>query len=463
MRYSLLLSLALVSHTAAADEYTVEPKPFNIETTLNAVFLPAESQAISIKPEAWSDFTITSLVPQGAVVKKGDTLIGIDTRALDDHIAAMEKARQDDALSLAQAKHDLAQLEITTPRSLEAYARGEKEALENLDWYTGTGHAKEIEETKRSVKTAEFALEYQKEELKQLLKMYGEDQKTEETEEIILKRTREGVDRAEFALKSAKSDAEWKLNTSIPRKLKSMQLAAENAKIANASAKEDLPRTLEQKRLAVAKAIHDDAEKAKKLAKLKADRAMMNIVAPADGLVYYGELQDGRWNPANAVKVLNIGGKLPGSMTLMSFVPAKAPLVLTAFAAETSLSALSQGATGYAITHLDPYQSFPVTLTELGGYPEIDGSFRATLKPTLPKGLAVVPGMKATTRIITHKMDKALKIPVGYLSRADAGGYTVKVKLADGNTADRAVTTGPSNKEWVVITKGLEQGQVIVK
>ena len=49
------------------------------------------------------------------------------------------------------------------------------------------------------------------------------------------------------------------------------------------------------------------------------------------------------------------------------------------------------------------------------------------------------------------------------MTRANDGSYTVKVKLADGKTAERAVTATVSNKEWVVITKGLEKGQVIVK
>lgn len=463
MRYTPLIALGILTQLCSADEYTVEPKPFKIETTLNAVFLPTESQAISIKPEQWTDFTITSLVSQGASVKKGDTLIGIDTRAIDRQITAAEKARQSDTLTLAQAKHDLAQLEITTPRSLDAYARGEKEALEDLTWYREIGHPNEIESAKRRLQKAEFNLEYQQEELKQLEKMYGEDNKTEETEEIILKRTRFAVDAAEFALKSAKSDTNYQLNTSIPRKLKSMQLSAETAQTANAAAKEDLPRALEQKRLSVAKASHDDEEKAKDLAKLKADRAMMDIVAPADGVVYYGEMIGGRWDPAKAVKVLHEGGKLPGATVLMTFIPAKTPLILSAFVTENNLAQLRKNATGYAITNLDLYQSFPFSITDISSYPETDGTYHATLKPTLPAGLDVVPGMKATARVLSHKMENTLKIPTGYLSRADDGSYTVKVKLADGESALRTVTTSVSNTEWVVITKGLEKGQVIVK
>lgn len=458
----LTLATALVS-IGHAEEHTVSEKPFHIETTLNAVFLPAQSTPIFIKPEAWADFTITSLVPQGKQVKKGETLIGIDTRHIDKHIAEVEKSRASAALSLAQAKHELAQLKITTPRSLAAYARNEKQAAEDLKWYTDIGHAKEIEETKRSVKSAQLRLDYQKEELKQLLKMYNEDSKTEETEEIILTRTRNAVERAEFALKSAKISADWALKTSIPRKLKSMQRSAEDARIANTSAKDKLPRDLKLKQLAVAKAERDDKKSAEKLTKLKADRAMMNITAPADGVVYYGSMDRGRWSPAGATKVLKKGGKLPGTMVLMTFIPNNAPLELSAFAAEASLPALAKDAKGYTITNLNRYQSIPVTITQLASHPETDGSYRISLKPTLAKDHTIVPGMKATVKVHSHQKNKALTVPASYLKHQPDGSYTVKLKLADGKTEDRKVTIGTSNKDTVVITQGLEKGQVIVK
>lgn len=464
MHRILPLALAFtLTPTLQAEEHTVSQKPFHVETTLKATFLPAKSTAISIKPEVWSDFIINSLVPQGAAVKKGDTLIGIDTRKLDKYLAEAEKSRASAELALAQAKHELAQLEISTPRSLEASARHEKETAENLKWYMKVGHAKEIEETKRSVKIAQHRLDYQKEELKQLLKMYGEDNKIEETEEIILTRTRNHVDQAEFALKSAQISAAWALDTSIPRKLKSAQRSAEEARIANADAKKNLPRKLKQKQLAVAKAERDDEKSIEKLAKLKADRAMMEITAPADGVVYYGSMEDGRWNPASAVKVLKKGGALPGSLTLMTLAPSNSTLELSAFVAETSLSALSKGAKGYAVTGLNSYRNFPVAVSKLATHPETNGSYAVTLSAELPKGMDIVPGMKATAKIISRKMDKALTVPADYLTRQPNGSYTVKLKLADGKTENRKISISTSNKDSVVVTKGLEKGQVIVK
>ena len=464
MQRILQLTLAsVIILSAQAEEHTVTEKPFRTESTLNAVFLPEKFTSYTIKPNIWTDFTISSLVSQGAQVKKGATLIGIDTKHIDKNIAEAEKSRISATLALAQAKHELAQLKIATPRNLEASARNEKQTAEDLKWYIEIGHPKEIEVTKRSIKSAELRLAYQQEELKQLLKMYGEDNKTEETEEIILKRTRNSVEQAEFALKAAKIEVKRSLAISIPRKLKAMQRTSDMARIANAAAQEQLPRALKLKQLTVAKAERDDKKSIENLAQLKADRTMMNITAPADGVVYYGSMHQGSWNPAAAAKVLKIGGKLPNNTSLMTFIPADSPLQLSAFATDKQLTNLAAGAKGFAISNLNRYRSIPVSISSLATYPKTDGTYHVALKPTLGKADKIVPGMKATIQIQGQKFDKALVVPANFLSRQPDGSYSVKLKLANGKTDNRAVTIGASNKDSAIITKGIEKGQVIVK
>jgi len=459
----LLCLAGVFSHTAFADDYSVAEKPFKKVTTLSGTFLPTDSTAISIAPEVWADYTITSFVSQGSVVKKGDVLIGIDTKTLDKHIAKAEKERETDLLNLANAKHELAQLEISTPLNLEKYARAEKEALENLKWFTDIGRPHDIENTNNSVERAELSLSYQIEELKQLEKMYAEDNVTEETEEIILIRTRNAVKRNEFALKAAKLSAARALETTIPRSLENYKRTAKSATIDNASAQTSLKRTLETKRLTVAKAIKADAEKADNLAKVKADRAMMNITAPADGIIYYGSMKDGKWNPLTASKILKVGGKIPANMAVMTFIPTSSKLNLSAFATENQLAGLKKGGKGRASSTLQPYSSFPVTVSKVSTHPGADTKYSVAITQDGSNQQNIVAGMKASIRIISDQKENAILVPVSYLTPADNGGYTVKLKMADGETATRAVEVSVANTEHAVISKGLEVGQVIIK
>ena len=64
------IALLCLTGYLLADEYTVTEKPFKKVTTLKGTFLPSDSTPISISPETWKDFAITSFVEQGAAVKK---------------------------------------------------------------------------------------------------------------------------------------------------------------------------------------------------------------------------------------------------------------------------------------------------------------------------------------------------------------------------------------------------------
>ncbi|MGB1873961.1 MAG: HlyD family efflux transporter periplasmic adaptor subunit [Akkermansiaceae bacterium] len=458
-----ILCIILCLPNLAAEDYTVEPGKFSVVTPLEATFLPSDSVAVKINPEEWTDFTITSLVEHGSNVSKGSSLIDIDSRALDKKISALEQSVQLGELELAQKKQDLQQLEITTPRSLEAFARGERETAEDLQHYISTHQALEVERAQRSITRAEFSLASQEEELGQLLKMYDEDGKTEETEEIILKRARYYVEYAKFSLESARKEADWELKTEIPRRLEAKKRAAENARIANAEAQQKLPRELNIKQQETAKAIKDHEEEKDKLAKLRADRAMMDIKAPTDGIVYYGEIKEGKWIPDAAAKLLQVGSKLRAHTTLMTIIPKSTQVELYALASEDQLSSISSGATGYATAKKSPLKSFPVKVSSVASYPSTKGTYLTRLAVELPADTVVAPGTKANVKIITHSMDQALLVPLDYVKTEDNGDHTVQVKLADGNTSTRSVTVGVANEKSAVITGGIEQGQVLVK
>ena len=463
MRYILSIITLICIQSTYADEHTVEAKAFHVETSLKAVFLPSQFETISINPEEWTDFTITSIVEHGTKVKKGSPLIGIDSQDLDEQISSLEKSIASEALKLAKTQQELEQLKITTPRSLAVFERTERETNENLEHYLKTQQALEIATAKRSIVSAEFYLASQQEELEQLLKMYSEDDKTEETEEMILKRARYYVERAQFSVKTARINAELALGTQIPRKLESSKRAAEDARIANAEAKQKLPRDLQIKEKASEKAAKDHQDNREKLAKLKADRSMMTITSPIDGIVYYGEVKKGEWSSAAAVKMLHIGRKLQAHTSLMTIIPIGSSLNLFSMASEDKLSGLGKEASGYATTELNAYQRFPVKVIDVADYPSIKGSFLTTIAPSIPSSISVVPGMKATVKIISQIVDEALQIPVEYLDETNDGGHSVQLKLADGKSSTRKVSVGASNEKWAVITQGLDKGQVIVK
>ena len=68
-----------------------------------------------------------------------------------------------------------------------------------------------------SLKMAKEQLEYEEEELHQLEKMYKADDITEETEQIVLKRARDTVDRAKFMVQATQFMHDQAIKFAVPR------------------------------------------------------------------------------------------------------------------------------------------------------------------------------------------------------------------------------------------------------
>ena len=78
---------------------------------------------------------------------------------------------------------------------LEAGERDQRIAEEDRKYYLEIGRPLTLKSHEMHMKFARQALEYEKEELEQLEKMYKADDLTEETEKIVLKRQRDAVER----------------------------------------------------------------------------------------------------------------------------------------------------------------------------------------------------------------------------------------------------------------------------
>ena len=125
------------------------------------------------------------------------------------------------------------------------------EAEEALAYFEEVQLQQNREMAKESLQSAEFRLEYAQEELNQLEKMYEEDNLTEETEEIILKRTRRSVESAKRSLERTRLATKRTLKVTLPRSHDALKSAAKKAVLEHELARLSLPRALELKKHAL--------------------------------------------------------------------------------------------------------------------------------------------------------------------------------------------------------------------
>jgi len=452
---------ASLSLSAEALEHTVQSEEFEKSFSIEAKFFPSEVTLLELEPKQWANFKVKELIAHGSQVKKGDLLISFETEEFEKALLEATQSAKSRALSLATTQRELADLEITTPQALEAEELKFARTKEAFDHYQNEGMALEIEQAEERLDRARRSLSYAQEELKQLLKMYEEDGITEETEEIILKRQKSTVKSAELALKAAQQATQWELEKTIPRKAHDLKIGMQSATLAYETAKLNIPRILEQKRITVAKAIRDAQEADDKLKELESDQELLSLRAPSDGLVYYGKIDNGSWSIENTSKYLFEKGMVPADSVFMSLVPELNTLTLHATLNQEQRLTLPSEAKGLASVKGMTGASYSVELSKMDLAPQADGTYKISLKATLPKGHAIVTGMNATVKLITYQNDKAIVIPQAALTEQN-GKNTVRIKMADGKTELRTVQTGHQFENKIEILEGLSVDQVIL-
>ena len=120
--------------------------------------------------------------------------------------------------ALEVARKDVPAAEALHPLEMAEAERAAKVAAEDLARFLAVERAAAEEQAKFAVRSAEERVKYAREELEQLEKMYKDKDLTEETEEMILQRTRFEVEQAEQALKRVKENSEEMLLLGIDRK-----------------------------------------------------------------------------------------------------------------------------------------------------------------------------------------------------------------------------------------------------
>ena len=145
--------------------------------------------------------------------------------------------------------------------------------------------------------------------------------------------------------------------------------------------------------MATAAAKLADERADEKLAQLKADRAQLNITAPADGILYHGAIKDGKWNATSTAKFLFPEGRVPAHTDFLTFIPTDAAHALYSSANQSQRLQLTEKATGTAtIEGLGPAK-IPVTLISSTAYPDTSGTYPLAFQAELPEG--VKPGMES--------------------------------------------------------------------
>ena len=431
------------------------------KTQLDGVFEAAEMQPIKIETSVWTDLTVLEAVPHGTQVHKGEVLVKLETEKLDDQIKELEQDRLTTAMALEVAGAELENLQQTTPLKLESTKRAQRIADEDYDYFVATARPQREKGAAFGVRSSEQRLEGANEELAQLEKMYKADDLTEETEEIILKRQRFGVQSAQYGLELAQISAARELKTSLPRENENLRSQKRDQELALALAETTLPRALTKKQMDVDKAKRDQKKTEKKLADLKKDRNALGVRAPMGGTVYYGACESGRWTTGASVakKLLPTGKLSPNEVFITLVNPDK--LFLRTVVPESELSNVRAGLPGKVSPVSAPDRKLSVKVEEIGYLPLPGGGFEARISVEKEEGVRLMPGMNGKITFGDTGKVEALVVPKDAVFGEGADRY-VFLAGDTGKSAKRVVKIGSADGKMLEILEGLSEGDKIL-
>ena len=451
--------------TSKPQVYVVKKRPFRVAVALDGVFEAQNVSEIILRPEEWSSLVVLKAVEHGAAVKRGDLLLALDTEKIDRAISEFRSELATSDLSLKLAEAQLVAAEKSAPLDADANARAQRGAEEDWKEYLSVGKPLTVKLTDYQLKMAQEMLEYQEEEYRQLEKMYKANDLAEETEKIVLRRAKNGVERAKFNLEYSKALHDEARRFALPRQSDKLRETTERAVIDAARARIALPAMLQKLRLEVEKLKVSRAQGEDRLKKLIADRGQMTVKSPIDGIVYYGRASRGKWSGSHAGgDSLHRNTSVMPNDVVMTIVQPR-PLFIRTTVSEAQVENVRPGLKAV----VEPTGFAPLRLTavvqQVAAVPMGSGGFDARLT-LVAEGLpeAIVPGMNCDLHLIAYKKTDAIAVPQKcvFTDEFDPAVDYVYVPGKDGKPAKRIVTLGKRNEKHTEILHGLCEGDRVL-
>ncbi len=293
----LLLILICFSATVIvnADEESksasdVKPKV----TSISGVFEAINTHELSAGTDQIKSLKIMKIVPHGTAVGKGQNLVWFETEEVDKRIKeAGEKLRLSE-LTFKDEQFAHEQFVETQKLDRAAADRAYQVAKQKYDNFVQVDRERQIESAHFNLKNAEASLENVMEELTQLEQMYKEDDLTEESEEIVLKRAKQAVDNAQFRLKGTEVSTQRELEQSIPRSVVDQKDALARAQLTHAKAIRDINIARQRRDIELRQKGDKFKEEQDDFKELQEQRKQLVIQSPQAGIAFHGKITRGK-------------------------------------------------------------------------------------------------------------------------------------------------------------------------
>ncbi|MDR0871475.1 MAG: efflux RND transporter periplasmic adaptor subunit, partial [Planctomycetaceae bacterium] len=453
------------------DTVELKKEPLRITVKLSGLFESKQAGTVQLKAKEFAAFELQEVVPHGTRVRKGDVLIKFNPKKYEETLVVKKRDLRLSEIALQEEEINFKYLERTRPIQKEVFERNKKYADDDFVYFFNVEHEWDKKMIDLQIKNSQFRVESTKEELKQLEKMYAEDDLVEDTEEFILKRSKLAAESAQFYYDLNKVEVEHITGTMFPRMELSMKESAKLRELDYQKSQETFNFSLEQAKLKLEKAKETHQKLIESFEKFEKDKQFLTLTSPADGIVYYGEyngkLSKGKWNNAVVVAgAMKIGETVQSGQVLFTIVDSK-PSLIRALVAEKDLHWVNTGTQGVSVPAAFPNSRYKVKVVNRNDIPSPANDYAAILSADLPGSAKIYPNMSCSVELTVYDKKETLLVPATALKREeyedDSYNHAYLFVADNGKTEKRKVPTGQTKGDRIEILGGIDAGAKVYR
>jgi multidrug efflux pump subunit AcrA (membrane-fusion protein) len=438
-----------------------------IDVEVSGEFVAEDKDEIRMEPDKYKgDLIITKILPEGTPVKKDEVLMEFEPDKLDDALKEARDEVTDEQVAVNKATAELESAKIDSD-SKQSQLKKELAFLEKEVSAAIEKQALELAEKEKEIADSESSLADARVDHKQLTELYEERELHTKTENMLIARSEKNLEDSAKDIEEKRRELEYFKSFELLKTQEEKQLEVEKKKAEIKKEKITLEAAVAEKQAVVDKAQRKLDTATKKVEGLEKDRTQLRVVAPRDGILFYGAL-GGNSSPfsfsigANDDE-MEVGGRVK-THTILLTVAAMDNLSVKMQVKENDVQHMKKDLPITVRPDAFPALQLEGKLTKVDQIASRTDVFSNARRFTV-RGKCTDTAKQLKTgmncRVVVHAdmIPDAIQVPI--VAVAEEGGkYFCNVKSATDHEK-REVKIGLSNAENVQITEGLRTGEVV--
>lgn len=412
-----------------------------------------------LRNEMDDDAAIVFIVPEGALVKKGDLIVELDATAVETELVERRIRVQNTEAELVYAEENMSVVRNQAMADTEAAELQRQFAIQDLQKYVEGEYPKQLKELEAAITLVEQELGQAQEELKWSETLFAEKYLSESD----LQQDRLTARRVQLNLEMARADLALFQEYTHERQLAELRSAVRQTELALERTRSRAAGSIAQAEAQLRARQAQIEEEKGRLAQLEAEHERSRIYAPIDGMVLYASSVSNRYSNDPPVEE----GTIIRERREIIHLPTADSYDIDISIPEVNLNKVAVGQPARVLVDSLPGVEFRGRISSIARLP--DATSRA-LNPNLKLYNTVIElesgvtgirsGMSCRVEIIVDDLDDAVYVPVQSVVQ-EAGRPVVYVQRR-GAAVPVPVELGLDNNQFVHVVSGLEEGQEVL-